>query len=124
MHSRSCVLRVARAILCAAVVGGAGVAYAAGSAASLTLTSSVASGATPLTVNLTVTVTGGNLTGSILFKDGSSTLGTVPVTRSQAVLSATLGVGIHRLVAVYQGTGTATDSPVVNVIVDNTLACK
>jgi trimeric autotransporter adhesin len=124
MHPRNRVLIVATAIVCAVAAGGAVLAKAAGPAATLTLTTSVASGTAPVSLTLTVTVSGPNLMGSILFKDGTSTLGTAPLTRSQAVLSATLGVGIHRLVAVYQGTGSATDSPVVNVIVDNTLACR
>lgn len=124
MYSRNRVLIVATAVLCAVATSSTDLANGAGSAATLTLMSSVVSGTVPVAVTLTVTVAGGNLTGNILFKDGSSTLGTAPLSKSQAVLGATLGVGIHRLVAVYQGAGTATDSAVVNVIVDNTLACK
>jgi O-antigen ligase len=96
----------------------------AGTAATLTLTSSIASGIAPAAATLTATVAGATLTGNIVFKDGAATLGTVVINKSKAVLTTTLGVGIHRLVAVYTSAGATIGSPELDVVVDNGPVCK
>jgi hypothetical protein len=97
---------------------------AAASTATLKLTSSAFALVVPNTVTLTATVSGATLSGNILFIDGLSILGSVAIKGSKAVLTTSLGAGIHRLTAAYIGTGNEIDSPSVDVVVENSLACN
>lgn len=94
-----------------------------GQPATTTTVSSSANPSVPgqsLTLTATVTPASGSgaPTGSITFSDGSTTLGTVPLTNGQATFtSSTLSVGSHSITAAYSGdsnfqasTGTLTES--------------
>ena len=62
----------------------------------------------------------GAATGSIVFMDGPTVIGSSPVSGSLAVFSTTsLAVGSHHIVAIYEGDGsfTSSQSPVFNQIV-------
>src|SRR5690606_29745415 len=60
---------------------------------------------------LTATVTGGATAGTVEFFDGSTSLGTAPVTNGAATLSLPgFGAGSHALRAVYAGSGVTTGS--------------
>jgi hypothetical protein len=96
----------------------------AASVATLKLTSSAFALVVPNTVTLTATVSGATLSGNILFLDGPSILGSVAIKGSKAVLTTSLGVGIHRLTAAYVGTGSEIHSPTLDVVVDNSLVCN
>jgi hypothetical protein len=124
MRPRKFVCHVFVAATCTAIGSAAFPVVAVGATATLTLASSVAAGAGPTGATLTATVSGATLAGNIVFKDGPSTIGTVVINKSKAVLTTTLGVGIHRLVAAYGSGATAIGSPEVDVVVENTLTCK
>jgi hypothetical protein len=87
----------------------------------------LASSASVLTVGtavtLTATVSGASLSGSVLFVDGPTILGTAPLKSSKATLTRALDVGIHRVSAVFQGAGKELDSAPVVVVVDNAAVC-
>jgi hypothetical protein len=58
------------------------------------------------TVKFTVSLTPGTATGSVTFKEGSTTLGTVPLSGGSAFLNvSTLKVGPHIITASYSGDG-------------------
>ncbi len=62
----------------------------------------------------------GAATGTVIFMDGSTELGSSPIAGSLAVLSTTsLGVGSHHIVAIYEGDSSfmQSQSPVFNQIV-------
>uniref|UniRef100_A0AAU1IE18 Ig-like domain repeat protein n=1 Tax=Streptomyces sp. NBC_00180 TaxID=2903632 RepID=A0AAU1IE18_9ACTN len=62
-------------------------------------------------ITLTATVTGTNPTGSVTFKDGTTTIGTIPLNNSgQAGLLKTLTRGEHKITAVYSGDSRNTGS--------------
>jgi hypothetical protein len=90
----------------------------------IALASSVATGTAPIAVTLTATVTGTALTGNMLFRDGTLTLGTAAISKSKATLTITLDSGIHRLSAAYTAATPEIASAVANVVVDNALVCK
>lgn len=78
-----------------------------------TTTTAVSSSANPsvfgqsLTLTATVSSSGGTPTGSVTFNDGSTVLGTEPLTNGQATFSSSsLSVGSHSITAVYGGDGT------------------
>jgi len=75
-------------------------------------TTTVASSVNPSTYNqsvtftATVTATGGTPTGTVTFKDGSSTLGTGTLSSGKATLAiSTLAVASHSITAVYAASG-------------------
>lgn len=75
---------------------------------------------TQQTVTFTATVTGGSgtPTGSIAFMDGTSTLGSVPLTAGQAVFtSSQFTAGTHTVVAKYSGSATYADSTSGNSVI-------
>jgi hypothetical protein len=90
-----------------------------GAAGTLTLTSSAVAVVTPSPVTLTATVAGVSLSGSIVFRDGPTTIGSAAISSSKAVLTIALPVGIHRLTAIYATSGKELDSNVLDVVVDN-----
>jgi hypothetical protein len=90
----------------------------------IALASSVTTGTAPIAVTLTATVTGTALSGNILFRDGTLSLGTAAISKSKATLTITLDAGIHRLSAAYTAATPEIASTVTHVIVDNALACK
>ncbi|WTE99163.1 Ig-like domain repeat protein [Streptomyces sp. NBC_01614] len=62
-------------------------------------------------ITLTATVTGTNPTGRVTFKDGTTTIGTIPLNNSgQAGLLKTLTRGEHKITAVYSGDSRNTGS--------------
>jgi hypothetical protein len=90
----------------------------------VTLASSANPVDSPSSVTLTAAVSGGGLAGNVTFMDGSGQLGTVAVTNGVATLTTILSKGIHALTAVFRGSGTAGDSPLLYQVVDNPLACN
>ncbi|MGB8839964.1 MAG: Ig-like domain repeat protein [Aliidongia sp.] len=61
----------------------------------------------PVTFTATVSGTGGTPTGSVTFKDGSTTLGTSLLSGSAASITvAAFGAGSHSIVAIYSGDNT------------------
>jgi len=75
----------------------------------------------PVTFTATVSSSGGTPTGSVTFKDGSTTLGITPLSGSTASLTvAALGAGGHAIMAVYSGDSTflASISAVLSQAVD------
>jgi hypothetical protein len=65
----------------------------------------------PVTLTATVTSSGGTLTGTVTFLDGTTVLGRVAVDpNGQALLTLPLGVGVHSLRASFAGTGAFTAS--------------
>ncbi|MET7390600.1 Ig-like domain repeat protein [Streptomyces sp. NPDC005529] len=62
-------------------------------------------------ITLTATVTGSSPTGTVTFKDGTTTLGTASLINGKATFSTTkLGQGPHSLTAVYAGSATNAGS--------------
>ncbi|MBI3041678.1 MAG: Ig-like domain repeat protein [Betaproteobacteria bacterium] len=77
------------------------------SASSMLLASSANPATTGASVTLTATLTGTSPTGTVTFRDGSTTLATVPVTAGTASYTTnTLTEGVHRIAAEYSGDGT------------------
>jgi hypothetical protein len=96
----------------------------AGSTATLALTASPETAVAPASVQLTAVVSGGSLSGSIVFSDGAGPIGTAPIKHGKAALKATLDVGIHRITAAHAGGGTTIESPAVIVVLDNPPPCE
>ncbi len=64
-----------------------------------------------VTTTATVTAAAGTPTGAVTFRDGTTVLGTVPLTNGQASLStSTLGVGVHTIGVTYAGDGSYASS--------------
>jgi hypothetical protein len=64
------------------------------------------------TVGLGPVTPPGPPTGTVTFKDGSTTLGTAPLSSSKATLTInTLGNGAHTITAIYSGTSTTGTTP-------------
>jgi len=75
-----------------------------GATTTTTLTSSASSVVAGTDVSFTATVTGGTPTGSVLFRDGAITLGTVTLSGSTAGLTTSgLSAGTHAITASYLG---------------------
>lgn len=55
------------------------------------------------TVTLTAIVKGASPTGTVVFKDGATTLGTVALTNGSASMTTTFAAGAHTLSAAYSG---------------------
>jgi Bacterial Ig-like domain (group 3)/Galactose oxidase, central domain len=73
-------------------------------------------------VTLTATVSGssGTPTGSVSFKDGTASIGTVPLDSGKApFITSSLAVGTHSITAVYSGDGVyaASTSPAFNEVI-------
>ncbi|GAA2174803.1 hypothetical protein GCM10009846_22160 [Agrococcus versicolor] len=86
-------------------------------------TTSIASGANPITTPaatvLTVTVAGDSPTGTVEVLDGTIPLGTVALVDGSATLSVTLPVGSHAITAVYPGddrNAASTSATLVQVV--------
>ena len=74
-----------------------------------------------MTFTATVTSRGGTPTGTVTFKDGSSTLGTGTVSSGKAKLTTSkLSVGTHTITAVYGGSTdfSGSTSPVLKQVVN------
>ena len=80
----------------------------------------------PLTLAVTLSATGGVPTGTVLFLDGTTPLGTVGVSGSAAALvTSSLTLGLHSITAIYSGDGIfaqLTSSPVIVTVQDFGLA--
>ena len=96
---------------------------AAAATVSLKLTASTMIVAAPAAVTLTATISGGTLKGNVIFKAGSVVVGNAAITKSSAVLTTSLPVGIHSLTAVFAATGGDIVSAAESVIVDNAATC-
>jgi hypothetical protein len=73
--------------------------------APVTLVSNVNPADAARPVRLVATIADARYAGAIEFDDGATALGTVPLSGGTATLSANLSVGIHRLRAVFHGSG-------------------
>jgi uncharacterized repeat protein (TIGR01451 family) len=98
-------------------------------ATTTTLTStpnpSIAGQSVTFTATVRRTAGPGLPTGTVSFKDGSTTLGVVPLANGTATLStSSLSVGQHAITAVYSGDGSllGSTSPVLTQVVDLTCA--
>ncbi|MFY0407437.1 beta strand repeat-containing protein [Solicola sp. PLA-1-18] len=120
--------------------GGAGrtfrISYVGGDGNDVTLTSVADAAATSTALStsspssegaattLTATVTPAGATGTVTFKDGSTTLGTASVSNGTATLTtAALSLGSHSLTATYDGAtefATSTSASVTHVVADTT----
>ncbi len=89
-------------------------------ATSISMTSSANPAAQGQNIALRVSVTPQGATGTITFKDGSTTLGTATLSLGAASLTVTLSPGSHSLTAVYSGdqNNATSTSPVVNQTVN------
>jgi hypothetical protein len=86
----------------------------------VTLVASPATAVAGQAISLTASVTPTSATGTISFKDGSSTVGSATVASGKGALSiSTLSVGIHSLTAAYSGD--SADSPSSSNIVTVTI---
>jgi hypothetical protein len=75
-----------------------------GTATSTTLITSATPVVAGNNVTFTATVTGGTPTGSVLFRDGAATLGTVALSGTSAALTTSgLSAGTHSITALYLG---------------------
>jgi len=88
----------------------------------LTTSNPVADAQTPFT--LTATMAGPALAGTVTFMDGSSWIGAVSLVANSAALTLKLPAGIHALSAVLRIAGSASDTPVLQQIVDVPLVCN
>jgi len=88
----------------------------------LTTSNPVADAQTPFT--LTATMAGAALAGTVTFMDGSSWIGAVSLVANSAALTLKLPAGIHALSAVLRIAGSASDTPVLQQIVDVPLVCN
>jgi hypothetical protein len=75
-------------------------------------------------VTLTAAVTGSGLNGTVTFLDGAAQLGSASLSDGTAVLVTPLSAGIHRLSAVFRGSGTAADSVTLYQVVNLPLVCN
>src|SRR5262245_56039781 len=93
-------------------------------ASTTTLTSSFNPASYLRSVTFTATVSGSNPSGTIAFKDGTTTLGTATLVNGSATYSTTtLTLGNHTIVAAYGGdaSNAASSSSVLTQVVNNTL---
>ena len=81
------------------------VAAAAASATSIALTASTTSPQVTANVVLTATITPSAASGTITFKDGSTTIGTGSLSSGVATLTTSFTAGAHSLTATYAATG-------------------
>jgi hypothetical protein len=73
--------------------------------APLTLTSDANPGNAGRVINLTARLADSRFTGTIEFRDAAQVLGTVPLSNGSATLPTTFTAGVHRLSALYHGSG-------------------
>jgi sugar lactone lactonase YvrE len=78
----------------------------------LTASANPSTYATPLTFTAVITTNGGIATGTVIFTDGPSTIGTAPLNNSgiAALTLSTLIPGAHNIIANYAGDGKASTS--------------
>jgi hypothetical protein len=91
---------------------------------SLTLTSSSNPAASQSPITLSATIGDTSLAGSVTFYDGSSNLGSAPLSGGAALLATALSAGVHRLTAIYRSSNTAADSALLYEVVNPALVCK
>lgn len=94
------------------------------SPAGVTLTSLANPVDAPASVTLRATVANSNLSGNVTFLSGAGQLGTVPLAGGVAELTTTLPAGVHVLSAIFRGSGTADDSPLMLQVVHTAGACN
>jgi len=94
-------------------------------APAMTLTTSNARTDTQTPVTLTATSSGAPLSGTLTFlADGVPIGSSVPFSGTSALATMTLPAGVHALTAVLRSPGVASDTPVVDQVVDLALACS
>lgn len=96
--------------------------FGATPAMALTTSSAVVDTQTPFT--LTAVLSGPALTGAVTFMDGSSWIGAASLVANSAALTLTLPAGIHSLSAVLRMPGSASDTPLLQQVVDVPLVCN
>ena len=96
--------------------------FGAAPAMALSTSNPVVDTQTPFT--LTATLSGPALAGTVTFMDGSSWIGAVSLVANSAALTLKLPAGIHALNAVLRIPGSASDTPVLQQIVDVPLVCN
>ena len=93
-------------------------------APAMTLTTSNARADTQTPVTLTASLSGAPVSGTLTFlANGVPVGGSVPFAGTSASATMTLPAGIIALTAVLRLSGVASDTPIVNQVVDLTLAC-
>ncbi|MFC6646596.1 DUF3500 domain-containing protein [Granulicella cerasi] len=103
--------------------GGSGSTASTSGTTTTTLTSSATAASYGTAITLTATVAPSGATGSIIFYDGSTSLGSVAVSSGAASLStSTLAVGTHSLTAIYGGSSAYSGSTSSTVSVTITSA--
>jgi hypothetical protein len=95
---------------------------ATASTTGLTATPNPVTAGAPVTFTAAVTGSGGTPTGTVTFKDGATTIGTVPLdgTGHASFATSSLGTGNHTITAVYNGDSTyaASTSPGLSLSVN------
>ncbi|MGE5169729.1 MAG: SBBP repeat-containing protein [Rudaea sp.] len=108
----------------AAMTGAAAIVAKFMPAPALTLSTSSALTDTATPITLTATLAGAASSGSVNFMNGSAWIGGGTLVGNSATLTVTLPAGIHALSAMFYGSGSGSDSPVVRQIVDVPLVCN
>jgi hypothetical protein len=96
--------------------------FAAAPAMTLTTSDPLVDTQTPIT--LTATLSGPASSGTVAFMDGLSWIGSAPLVGNRATLTLTLPSGIHPVSAILRVPGSASDTPVVQQVVDVPLVCN
>jgi hypothetical protein len=96
--------------------------FAAAPAMTLTTSDPIVDTQTPIT--LTATLSGPASSGTVAFMDGLSWIGSAPLVGNRATLTLTLLSGIHPVSAILRVPGSASDTPVVQQVVDVPLVCN
>jgi hypothetical protein len=99
-----------------AAPGSAFVAKILSQSAPLVLSTSPNPASAASSVTLNASVADARYGGSVEFFDGAQSLGTAPVSAGAATMARTFAVGIHRLSAVFHGSGPLDGSPAAEVI--------
>jgi Beta-propeller repeat. len=89
---------------------------------SLTTTSATADTQTPVT--LTATLSGLAVAGTVTFMDRATGIGVAPLVANRASITLTLPAGIHALSALVRVPGSASDTAVMQQVIDVPLVCN
>ena len=90
----------------------------------MALTSSTNPAVAQTPITLQATISDSTLTGSVIFLDGNSILGTAPISGGVATLSVAMLAGVHRLTAVYRTGTTTSDTAMLYQVVNPALMCQ
>ena len=116
-------LLMSAAAIAVAGCGGSGSSSSTSGATTTTLTTSSTSASSGTSITLTATVSPSGATGSVVFYDGSTSLGTVALSSGAASFAtSSLSVGTHTLTATYGGSSSYPSSTSTSVSVTITSA--